>query len=148
MVYLIRRYLIVHFTQTDTIKYAALQGFENGRAGQRAFEIEMERLRKNKGQKQDQDELEKKIKQIEKENDKAQSQSELILKMTVSYHGFNYIVEVNKNLNISGKLVPFRVLVYREDDTTDRDYIDLKRMNLLGEELRQFIKRYLVIYIN
>ena len=58
------------------------------------------------------------------------------------------MIKVYKDLNIAGKLTPFRVLVYREDDSTDRDYIDLKRMNLIGEELRMFIRRYLVIYIN
>jgi len=61
--------------------------------------------------------------------------------MNIYVRGNTYVVKVLIDLmDDFAKVIPFRIVVYKESDHSDMDYINLKKLNYVGEDLRQFLR--------
>ena len=68
---------------------------------------------------------------------------------TLTQHGNIYVVKVLKNIiDLKAKVIPFRIVIYKQLDASDMDYINLQILNKEGEDLRQFLRKHLLVYID
>ena len=73
---------------------------------------------------------------------------EVLCNVEIQQHGNMYTVKILKDVDLDGRIIPFRIAVFKTADQEDIDHINLHALSQSGDALRDHLENYLRVYLD